>query len=338
MTISKITKKNFSIFLKTEVQIIDGDIISDSGKNKGHYYFVKIPISEKVCALYGQKFRRNELLNYRKELIYFGLVSKEGDVAFYSCNYANLFLDCYSGSADKETYLKMAELLYEKLCEMNPETEVETHNPYYIAIAQKIAFQRAVCGNSNYKNALMYLAEVAQAPLPRAYDNQPSFDLFIHYLESPEDWADYAIDTIDKFYVDGKYPAFSASVGRDVVSVERMARRYIAKYNEPGSKENAYKKMFSAFGDALTVRLKLEIDGDMKKVLYPAAEIACPQTVEKDSVPTEYIYPLRMRKEVEKFLAKHGLSNDRIPIGCVKAIYYGNQTFWKISEPRADTQ
>lgn len=44
MTISKITKKNFSIFLKTEVQIIDGDIISDSGKNKGHYYFVKIPI------------------------------------------------------------------------------------------------------------------------------------------------------------------------------------------------------------------------------------------------------------------------------------------------------
>ena len=168
MTISKITKKNFSIFLKTEVQIIDGDIISDSGKNKGHYYFVKIPISEKVCALYGQKFRRNELLNYRKELIYFGLVSKEGDVVFYSCNYANLFLDCYSGSADKETYLKMAELLYEKLCEMNPETEVETHNPYYIAIAQKIAFQRAVCGNSNYKNALMYLAEVAQAPLPRA--------------------------------------------------------------------------------------------------------------------------------------------------------------------------
>ena len=205
MTISKITKKNFSIFLKTEVQIIDGDIISDSGKNKGHYYFVKIPISEKVCALYGQKFRRNELLNYRKELIYFGLVSKEGDVAFYSCNYANLFLDCYSGSADKETYLKMAELLYEKLCEINPETEVETHNPYYIAIAQKIAFQRAVCGNSNYKNALMYLAEVAQAPLPRAYDNQPSFDLFIHYLESPEDWADYAIDTIDKFYVDGKW-------------------------------------------------------------------------------------------------------------------------------------
>lgn len=41
MTISKITKKNFSIFLKTGVQIIDGDIISDSGKNKGHYHFVK---------------------------------------------------------------------------------------------------------------------------------------------------------------------------------------------------------------------------------------------------------------------------------------------------------
>ena len=37
---------------------------------------------------------------------------------------------------------------------------------------------------------------------------------------------------------------------------------------------------------------------------------------------------LRMRKEVENFLAKHGLSNDKIPIGCVKAIYYGNQTFW----------
>lgn len=120
MTISKITKKNFSIFLKTEVQIIDGDIISDSGKNKGHYYFVKIPISEKVCALYGQKFRRNELLNYRKELIYFGLVSKEGDVAFYSCNYANLFLDCYSGSADKETYLKMAELLFPKAVRNEP--------------------------------------------------------------------------------------------------------------------------------------------------------------------------------------------------------------------------
>ena len=89
------------------------------------------------------------------------------------------------------------------------------------------------------------------------------------------------------------------SVGRDAVSVERMARRYIAKYNEPGSKENAYKKMFSAFGDTLTVRLKLEIDGNVKKVLYPATEIACPQTVEKDSVPTEYIYPLRMRKEVQ---------------------------------------
>lgn len=172
MTISKITKKNFSIFLKTGVQIIDGDIISDSGKNKGLYHFVKIPISEKVCALYGQKFRHNELLNYRKELIYFGLVSKEGDVAFYSCNYANLFLDYYSGSADKETYLKMAELMYKKLCEMNPETEAETHNPYYIAIAQKIAFQRAVCGDSNYKNALTYLAEVAQAPLPRAYGHR----------------------------------------------------------------------------------------------------------------------------------------------------------------------
>lgn len=39
MTISKITKKNFSIFLKTGVQIIDGDIISDSGKNKGHIKF-----------------------------------------------------------------------------------------------------------------------------------------------------------------------------------------------------------------------------------------------------------------------------------------------------------
>lgn len=338
MTIKEINRKKFDIFLKSGAKIVDGDIISDSGKNKGHYHFVKMPISEKVCALYGQKFRRNELLYYRKELIYFGLVSKTGDVAFYSHNYANLFSDDYSGNADKETYLKMAQLLYEKLCEINPETEEEANNSCYIANAQKIAFQRAVCGNSNYKSALTYLAEVAQAPLPRAYGNQPSFDLFIHYLESPEDWADYAIDTIDKFYVDGKYPAFSASVGRDAVSVERMARRYIAKYNEPGSKENAYKKMFSAFGDALTVRLKLEIDGDVKKILYPATEIACPQTVEKDSVPTEYIYSLRMRKEVENFLAKHGLSNDKIPIGCIKAIYYGNQTFWKISEPRADAQ
>lgn len=42
MTISKITKKNFSIFLKTGAKIVDGDIISDSGKNKGHYHFVKM--------------------------------------------------------------------------------------------------------------------------------------------------------------------------------------------------------------------------------------------------------------------------------------------------------
>ena len=84
---------------KSGVQIIDGDIISDSGKNKGHYHFVKMPISEKVCALYGQKFRHNGLPNYRKELIYLGLVSKAGDVAFYSHNYANLFSDDYSGGA-----------------------------------------------------------------------------------------------------------------------------------------------------------------------------------------------------------------------------------------------
>ena len=36
ITISKITKKNFSIFLKSGAQIVDGDIISDSEKNKGH--------------------------------------------------------------------------------------------------------------------------------------------------------------------------------------------------------------------------------------------------------------------------------------------------------------
>lgn len=36
ITISKITKKNFSIFLKSGAQIVDGDIISDSGKNKEH--------------------------------------------------------------------------------------------------------------------------------------------------------------------------------------------------------------------------------------------------------------------------------------------------------------
>ena len=35
MTISKITKKNFSIFLKTVAKIVDGDIISDSGRTKG---------------------------------------------------------------------------------------------------------------------------------------------------------------------------------------------------------------------------------------------------------------------------------------------------------------
>lgn len=227
MTISKITKKNFSIFLKTRVQIIDGDIISDSGKNKGHYHFVKMPISEKVCALYGQKFRRNGLPNYRKELIYLGLVSKAGDVAFYSHNYANLFSDDYSGGADKETYLKMAQLLYEKLCKMNPVTEADENSPCYIANAQKIAFQRAICGNNNYNSALTYLAEVIQAPMPRASDTRPCFDIFIHYLESPEDWADYAIDMIDKFYVEGKHPAFSASVGRDAVIIERMARHYV---------------------------------------------------------------------------------------------------------------
>jgi len=227
MTISKITKKNFSIFLKTGAKIVDGDIISDSGKNKGHYHFVKMPISEKVCALYGQKFRHNGLPNYRKELIYLGLVSKAGDVAFYSHNYANLFSDDYSGNADKETYLKMAQLLYEKLCEMNPETEEEANNSCDIANAQKIALQRAICGKDNYKSALTYLAEVVQAPMPRASDTQPCFDIFIRYLESPEDWADYAIDMIDKFYVEGKHQAFSASVGRDAVIIERMARHYV---------------------------------------------------------------------------------------------------------------
>ena len=327
MTINKITKKNFSIFLKTGVQIIDGDIVSDSGKNKGHYHFVKMPISEKVCALYGQKFRRNGLPNYRKELIYLGLVSKAGDVAFYSHNYANLFSDDYSGDADKETYLKMAQMLYEKLCEMNPETEEEANNSCDIANAQKIAFQRAICGNDNYKSALTYLAEVVQAPMPRASDTQPCFDIFIRYLEFPEDWADYAIDMIDKFYVEGKHQAFSASVGRDAVIIERMARHYVDKYNEPGSKESAYKKMFSAFGDAQTVRLQLEIDGDVMKLLYPATEMACPQTVEEDSVPTEYIYPLRMRRAAEDFLTKHSLPNDKIPISCVKAVCYGRQTF-----------
>ena len=328
MTINKITKKNFSIFLKTGVQIIDGDIVSDSGKNKGHYHFVKMPISEKVCALYGQKFRRNGLPNYRKELIDLGLVSKAGDVAFYSHNYANLFSDDYSGDADKETYLKMAQMLYEKLCEMNPETEEEANNSCDIANAQKIAFQRAICGNDNYKSALTYLAEVVQAPMPRASDTQPCFDIFIRYLEFPEDWADYAIDMIDKFYVEGKHQAFSASVGRDAVIIERMARHYVDKYNEPGSKESAYKKMFSAFGDAQTVRLQLEIDGDVMKLLYPATEMACPQTVEEDSVPTEYIYPLRMRRAAEDFLTKHSLPNDKIPISCVKAVCYGRQTFW----------
>ena len=328
MTINKITKKNFSIFLKTGVQIIDGDIVSDSGKDKGHYHFVKMPISEKVCALYGQKFRRNGLPNYRKELIYLGLVSKAGDVAFYSHNYANLFSDDYSGDADKETYLKMAQMLYEKLCEMNPETEEEANNSCDIANAQKIAFQRAICGNDNYKSALTYLAEVVQAPMPRASDTQPCFDIFIRYLEFPEDWADYAIDMIDKFYVEGKHQAFSASVGRDAVIIERMARHYDDKYNEPGSKESAYKKMFSAFGDAQTVRLQLEIDGDVMKLLYPATEMACPQTVEEDSVPTEYIYPLRMRRAAEDFLTKHSLPNDKIPISCVKAVCYGRQTFW----------
>lgn len=328
MTINKITKKNFSIFLKTGVQIIDGDIVSDSGKNKGHYHFVKMPISEKVCALYGQKFRRNGLPNYRKELIYLGLVSKAGDVAFYSHNYANLFSDDYSGDADKETYLKMAQMLYKKLCEMNPETEEEANNSCDIANAQKIAFQRAICGNDNYKSALTYLAEVVQAPMPRASDTQPCFDIFIRYLESHEDWADYAIDMIDKFYVEGKHQAFSASVGRDAVIIERMARHYVDKYNEPGSKESAYKKMFSAFGDAQTVRLQLEIDGDVMKLLYPATEMACPQTVEEDSVPTEYIYPLRMRRAAEDFLTKHSLPNDKIPISCVKAVCYGRQTFW----------
>lgn len=227
MTISKITKKNFSIFLKTGAKIVDGDIISNSGKNKGHYHFVKMPISEKVCALYGQKFRHNGLPNYRKELIYLGLVSKAGDVAFYSHNYANLFLDDYSGSADKETYLKMAQLLYEKLCEMNPVTEADKNSPCYIANAQKMAFQRAICGNDNYNSALTYLAEVVQAPMPRASDTRPCFDIFIHYLESPENWADYAIDMIDKFYIEGKHPAFSASVGRDAVIIERMARHYV---------------------------------------------------------------------------------------------------------------
>lgn len=328
MTISKITKKNFSIFLKTGVKIIDGDIISDSGKNKGHYHFVKMPVSEKVCALYGQKFRRNGLPNYRKELIYLGLVSKAGDVAFYSHNYANLFSDDYSGGADKETYLKMAQLLYEKLCEMNPETEEEANNSCDIVNAQKIALQRAICRKDNYKSALTYLAEVVQAPMPRASDTQPCFDIFIRYLESPEDWTDYAIDMIDKFYVEGKHQAFSASVGRDAVIIERMARHYVDKYNEPGSKESAYKKMFSAFGDAQTVRLQLEIDGDVMKLLYPATEMVCPQTVEEDSVPTEYIYPLRMRRAAEDFLAKHSLPNDKIPISCVKAVYYGSQTFW----------
>ena len=328
MTINKITKKNFSIFLKTGVQIIDGDIVSDSGKNKGHYHFVKMPISEKVCALYGQKFRRNGLPNYRKELIYLGLVSKAGDVAFYSHNYANLFSDDYSGDADKETYLKMAQMLYEKLCEMNPQTEEEANNSCDIANAQKIAFQRAICGNDNYKSALTYLAEVVQAPMPRASDTQPCFDIFIRYLEFPEDWADYAIDMIDKFYVEGKHQAFSASVGRDAVIIERMARHYVNKYNEPGSKESAYKKMFSAFGDAQTVRLQLEIDGDVMKLLYPATEMACPQTVEEDSVPTEYIHPLRMRRAAEDFLTKHSLPNDKIPISCVKAVCYGRQTFW----------
>lgn len=227
MTISKITKKNFSIFLKTGAKIVDGDIISDSGKNKGHYHFVKMPISEKVGALYGQKFRHNGLPNYRKELIYLGLVSKAGDVAFYSHNYANLFSDDYSEGADKETYLKIAQLLYEKLCKMNPVTEADENSPCYIANAQKIAFQRAICGNNNYNSALTYLAEVIQAPMPRASDTRPCFDIFIHYLESPEDWADYAIDMIDKFYVEGKHPAFSASVGRDAVIIERMARHYV---------------------------------------------------------------------------------------------------------------
>lgn len=227
MTIKEINRKKFDIFLKSGAKIVDGDIISDSGKNKGHYHFVKMPISEKVCALYGQKFRRNELLYYRKELIYFGLVSKTSDVAFYSHNYANLFSDDYSGNADKETYLKMAQLLYEKLCEINPETEEEANNSCYIANAQKIAFQRAICGNDNYKSALTYLAEVVQAPMPRASDTQPCFDIFIHYLESPEDWADYAIKMIDKFYIDGKSPAFSTSVGRDAVVIEQMARRYV---------------------------------------------------------------------------------------------------------------
>lgn len=144
-----------------------------------------------------------------------------------SHNYANLFSDDYSGNADKETYLKMAQLLYEKLCEMNPETEEEANNSCYIANAQKIAFQRAICGNDNYKSALTYLAEVVQAPMPRASDTQPCFDIFIHYLESPEDWADYAIKMIDKFYIDSKSPAFSTSVGRDAVVIEQMARRYV---------------------------------------------------------------------------------------------------------------
>lgn len=38
---------------------------------------------------------------------------------------------------------------------------------------------------------------------------------------------DYAIDMIDKFYIEGKHPAFSASVGRDAVIIERMARHYV---------------------------------------------------------------------------------------------------------------
>ena len=74
---------------------------------------------------------------------------------------------------------------------------------------------------------MTYLAEVVQAPMPRASDTQPCFDIFIHYLESPEDWADYAIKMIDKFYIDDKSPAFSTSVGRDAVVIEQMARRYV---------------------------------------------------------------------------------------------------------------